>query len=58
MFAPPTDDGQLHELTIVDQSSGRLGSVIVSDFKFRDLLGDCPTSDLVEIDLTLVVWKA
>lgn len=51
------DDGRLHELTVIDQTTGRYGSAIVSDFKLRDLLGDCPTSDLVAIDGAGVVWK-
>ena len=51
------DDGRLHELTVIDQTTGRYGTALVSDFRLRDLLGDCPTSDLVEIDGTGVVWR-
>jgi hypothetical protein len=46
----PADDGPLVSIAVLDQSTGRVGDIILSDVQIRDLLGDCPTSDLVEID--------
>jgi hypothetical protein len=55
--ALPTDDDPLHELTVQDRATGRWGTVLVSDFLVRELLGDCPTSDLVEIAADHIVWS-
>jgi len=55
--ALPTDDGKRHRLTVLDQSAGRYGDVIMDDVILGFLLGDCPTSDLVEIDPSTVLWK-
>lgn len=53
----PTDDGALVEITFMDQATGRFGTSIVSEFRIRELLGDCLASDLVTIDVESIVWK-
>jgi hypothetical protein len=52
-----TDDvAALCECEVIDQATGAIGTIILSDFKIRDLLGDCPTSDLVDVDPDRIVW--
>lgn len=52
----PTDDGALCSCMIQDQATGASGTIIISTARLRELLGDCPTSDLVNIDPSEIAW--
>ena len=49
-------DGDLWQLTVRDQETGIDGSLVVSEIDFRAMLGDCPTSDLVDVDRDQIAW--
>lgn len=53
-----TADGLLlHELTVIDQKSFKRGTMVLSPTAGRELLGDCPTSDLVDVDSSAIAWR-
>jgi hypothetical protein len=49
----PTDDGTLYECDVIDQATGAMGTIILSDVTIRDVL-----IDLVDVDRAQVVWKS
>jgi hypothetical protein len=52
-----TDDGAHHEVIVLDRSTGDVGSLTMTDLHLRDLLGDCPTSDLIDVDPRQIMWR-
>jgi hypothetical protein len=53
-----TDDGTLHECEVIDHATGAVGTIILSDVTSREQAGDCPTSDLVEVERAVVAWRS
>jgi hypothetical protein len=50
-------DGNLHELVVRDQTTGAIGSVVVTTFEALALLEECPTSNLVDVDRDRIAWS-
>jgi hypothetical protein len=52
-----TADGPLHEFEVVDQTTGIHGTLVVTAEEGRALLGDCPTSDLIDVHRARITWS-